>query len=345
MPKAQRLSIFAYLPFAIAYSLFDNYASWAYSCAAMPKTFCIQSWSYRFALVIPTLMLSLMSLGAGGCGGYYILTVPDQLAKTGGRVVPVARLQRNDFFVLALAMPGQPMRFGVYATAAAADEAAQNKPVPEALRSPERVCRGDKIGYSAVEIPMYENPIANRPGKYYLKVALQDYEGEQIAAIVPLYVWDPAKSVVAVDLDALPREAFPHSDQAAAAMRKIARKSNIIYLTRNSKATQHSRHGRLDREDFPDGPVLLWQRKRWHIVRSGKLRIPKIIIESRLDSQLGQLKLDFPKLSLGICTSPLAAKAFVRAGMECIVVGNDWVKGSTIRHYKSWQDLAERGVE
>ena len=285
----------------------------------------------------------LLLLSSSGCGGYYILTVPDQLVRTGGRVVPVVRLQRNDFFVLALAMPRQPMRFRVYSTYESAETAANNKPVEKSLHGPVRVCSSDKIGYSAVEIPMYENPISNRPGKYYLKVALQDYEGEQIAAIVPLYVWDSQKAVVAVDLDGIPHEGFPGSEDAAEALQKIARTSNILYLTRKGHRTQQSNHDRLGRDGFPQGPILLWQRKNVHIVRSGKLRIPKIVVESRLESQLPQLRMDFPKLSTGICTSPLAAKTFVEAGMKCVVVSNDWVTGSTISHRKNWQDLTAQG--
>ncbi len=288
-------------------------------------------------------LLLLMLLSSAGCGGYYILTVPDQLARTGGRVVPVTRLQRNDFFVLALPMSEQPMRFRIYSTYEAAETASKNQPVEESLQGPVRVCSSDKIGYSAVEIPMYENPISNRPGKYFMKVALQDFEGEQIAAIVPLYVWNPQQPVVAVDLDGLPREGSQNVEDAAGALQKIARNNNILYLTRKNRRTQQVFHERLERDGFPQGPILLWQRKNVHIVRDEKFKIPKLVVESRLESQLPQLMLDFPNLKTGICNSPLAAKAFVDAGMQCVVVGNDWVTGSTISHRKNWQDLTTQG--
>ena len=41
------------------------------------------------------LPLLLAALLTQGCGGYYVLTVPDQVGPAGGDAVAVARLQRT----------------------------------------------------------------------------------------------------------------------------------------------------------------------------------------------------------------------------------------------------------
>ena len=228
-----------------------------------------------------SMLLVLLLLSSCGCGGYYVLTVPDQLASKGGAAVPVAQLQRNDFFFLALPAKRQPMRFQIFQTPQSAQES------PD--KGLERGCSTDDLGYAAVEIPMYEKPVRDRPDVYFMKVSLQDIEGEEISATVPLHVWDPSKPVVVVDADCIPGEGFLEETEASAALQKIVQTANILYLTRKNSRTQQRFHDRLQRGQFPDGPILPWQRRRWHIVREGKFRIPRVVVESRLDSRLPQL--------------------------------------------------------
>ncbi len=283
-----------------------------------------------------SILLVLLLLSSCGCGGYYVLTVPDQLAPKGGAAVPVARLQRNDFFFLALPAKKQPMRFQIYRTP-------QTEHEPPG-KGKERGCSTDDLGYAAVEIPMSQEPVLDRGGVYFMKVSLQDFEGEEISATVPLYVWDPKKPVVAVDADYIPGEGFFEETEASAALQKIARTANILYLTRKNRRTQQRFHERLQRGRFPDGPILPWQRRRWHIVREGKFRIPKVVVESRLDSQLPQLVREFTEMNLGICGSELAGKAFIDAGMRCVIIGNSRLKGPSLIHRQSWSDLADRAL-
>ena len=283
-----------------------------------------------------SMLLVLLLLSSCGCGGYYVLTVPDQLAPKGGAAVPVARLQRNDFFFLALPAEKQPMRFQVYRTPQIAHEA------PD--KGKERGCSTDDLGYAAVEIPMSEEPVLGRPGVYFMRVSLQDFEGEEISVTVPLYVWDPKKPVVAVDADCIPGEVFFEETEASSALQKIARTANILYLTRKNRRTQQRFHERLQQGRFPDGPILPWQRRRWHIVREGKYRIPRVVVESRLDSRLPQLVHEFAKMNLGVCGSELAGKAFIDAGMRCVIIGNFRLKSPSLIHRQSWSDLAARAL-
>lgn len=278
------------------------------------------------------LLLFLLAPCLGGCGGYYILTVPDQLAKTDGDLVPVIRLQRNDFFFLALPSKNSAMRFCLYPT----PDTSPGGPGEGPLRS----AGTDKTGYAGVQIPMSLPPVKRKPGLYYLKVALQDTEGTEISAAVPVFVWNPKQPVVAVDFDCLPHGYPDSNDPSVIALRHIAQSANIVYLTRQSHRTQEDAHRRISEAGYPDGPVLLWQRKSWHIVRDGKYNLPRVIIEARLEGHLPKLVEEFPKMHYGICNSELAARAFVDAGLKCVVVGNRWMTGSQLIHRDSWDHLS-----
>jgi hypothetical protein len=291
---------------------------------------------------IALLIILLATVSSGGCGGYYILTVPDQLGRKNGSVVPVARLQRNDFFILALAVRDMPIRFRVYPAGTAPRDG--ELPRPNAKCGLERISATDENGYAAIRIPTLEPPICDRPGKYDLNVSLQDsQEGEEISAVVPVFLWDYKKSAIAVDYDCLPPETFGEEADAAAAVCKLASKANILYLTSRKAQSRESYHDRLTRGGFPDGPVLQWQRERWRVVKDKRFKY-RVVIETRLVSQLQQLTVAFPKLNVGVCRSDLAAKAFVNAGMKCIVINNQWIKGSKLEHRESWADLTAKGA-
>ena len=120
--------------------------------------------------------------------------------------------------------------------------------------------------------------------------------------------------------------------------------ANIIYLTRKSKPTQQAGHDRLEAGNYPVGPILLWQRQRWRWERKPGSRFTKIVIESRMESQLPKLRAEFPQMKIGICKSSVAAKAFVEAGMWCVVIGNNSIKGSTLTNRDTWSVLAEKGL-
>lgn len=267
-------------------------------------------------------VLSLFS----GCGGYYILTVPDQLARADGSVVPVGRLQRNDFFFLAFGCEGAAMRFQVV-------DAGK-------LVGREEVSFTDRSGFAAVSLS-----VSKTPGLYATCVTVQDStQGEEVRKVVPLFVWAPRKPVIVVDMDVLPKGSLSEDDTASAALRKIAETNNIIYLTRKSRPTQQTEHDRLTAGKYPVGPILLWQRERWRWERKPGSKFVKIVIESRMESQLPKLRAEFPQMKVGICKNSLAAKAFAEAGMKCVVIGNASVAGAALIHHDSWKSLAEKGL-
>ena len=254
-----------------------------------------------------------------GCGGYYILTVPDRVAATAGEAPVIARLQRNDFFVLALAEPGVPLRFALDG------------------RGQERAAYTDETGYAGAVLPAPEEP-----GRHDVVVRLCDTTGEEFRGQARLYAWAADARIVAVDLDALPAVG-PQRRAAADALTALAPDVRLAYMTRRSAAEHHELHAWLGQRGYPDGPILLWQRQRWQIVR-GRWDLPRLVIESRLVSQLGTLREEFPNLQAGGCAGWLAARGLAEAGLRVIVVGPGRVDVEPVERRANWQALGQQGL-
>jgi len=299
----------------------------------------------RFNMRSKLFGLSLTLVMLAGCGGDYILTVPDHLAAAGGDVTVVARLQRNDFFVVNLASNKAFLRFQI----------------GDGI---ERSASTDKLGYSGVRMAM-----PDKPGRYDLDIRHQDDDGDEIAKTVAAYAWDPSKPVIAVDMDPLPRrrakvtqgrkgwwtglarysvDLIPRAEpgdavSATAALKRLASQANILYLTRRSVANHLQCRSELAEHGYPDGPVLMWRRQRWHLV-PGRFNIPKVVIESRLVSQLDELKKTFGNMLVGVSESSLAGKAFLASGMRAVIIGSAGLEGANVTHIATWKELAEKGL-
>jgi len=265
-------------------------------------------------------MVLLASALNGGCGGYYILTVPDHIAPSGGEAVVVSRLQRNDFFVLSVPVSDAAIRFRLGG---------------EQLRG----AYTDETGYAGTVL---EAP--DEPGAYRLNVAHMDPEGEEVQAWAPLYAVSPDRDVIVVDKDCLPTGRDEEVYDAARAISHLARKSSILYLTRTPVKEHRQAHQELQALGYPDGPILPWRRKRWHIVRSGRFNLPRVVFESHLESQLSTLRGMFDGLNVGLCGSPIAARAFADAGMRTIFVGKEEVDVPNLTRRISWSEFAAAGL-
>jgi len=259
-------------------------------------------------------------LALGGCGGAYTLTAGDHLAVAGQEAPVVVRLQRNDFFVLDLAVKNALMRF-------------------RAPDGRQRAAYTDKQGYAATTVPA-----PPKPGRYVLRVDHTDLEGQEVSAAAALFVWDGGRPGIAVAADDLPWGRSRQADAARAALHKLAERANLAYMTRRPLREHVVMRLKLMVEGYPDGPILLWQRQRWHVVRQGRFRAPRVVVESRLVSQLSELRKMFPGLSVGICASRIAAKAFASAGMRPIVIGPAAAAPAGATGRTSWSDLAEKGI-
>ncbi|MHC4561351.1 MAG: hypothetical protein ACYS8X_01105 [Planctomycetota bacterium] len=265
-------------------------------------------------------LLTLTVLATGGCGGYYILSAPDQVAPAGKDAPVVVRMQRNDFFVLDLAWKEAFLRFSID-------------------NGPERIAVTGPDGYAGTMVP---TPPA--PGHYVMTIDYQDPDGEEVGGLAPVYSWEPQQRVVAVDLDGLPiYKFFGAAEVSAEALSRIARSANIVYMTRRSVREHHYVHDALDAAGYPSGPVLRWQRERYHL-EPWKYKMQKVVVESRLVSQLEQLRKSFPHLTMGITDNTLAAKAFAAAGLEVRMIGGAKAPDYAIVERTSWGQLASEGL-
>jgi hypothetical protein len=278
------------------------------------------------AILLPTLLaatLLAVALGAApGCAGGYILTVPDQIAPAGGEAVTVVRLQRAEVILLAL-----PVEDALFWFRPAGDEKG-------------RGAYTDSLGYAGTTVTA---PAA--PGRYGFRVFTEDKEGEEVYQEVPFHVWEANRPAVAVDLDSLP-PAWLKDDATAArqGLERLARDRNICYMTRRPVASHPAAHRELEQGGYPDGPVLLWQQERWHIVREGRWGVPRVVVESRLVNQLPLLRKMLPGLEAGLTNSSAAAKTFAEAGMRVVIVGAAPANAGNVTRLAGWKDLAQRGL-
>ena len=264
------------------------------------------------------LTTALLALMCTGCGGYYILTTPDQVAPLGEDAPVVVRVQLNDFLFLRTPAKDLPMRFRI-------------------RRGAERVARTDDLGYAGTLVPAPDSP-----GRYLMTVDLTDTEGEELSGLASVYVWDPAKPVVVVEVDCLP--VGGRGVSAVTALNNLAADgANIAYLTRRNPEEHYYVHDMLSVGGYPPGPVLMWRRQRYHIVRRSRFNV-RIVVQARLVSQLTELRRIFPNMTAGICDSTLAAKAFVSAGLEAVITGHAKAPDTGQFRYATWEQLATDGL-
>ena len=153
----------------------------------------------------------LAAWGLAGCGGYYVITAPDQLAKAGEDAAIVIRLQRNDFDMIDMATKDAPVRFRIDA-------------------GDSRFAYTDSDGYAGTIVPTPADP-----GRYIMEIFHKDTDGIEITGYAPVYVWGPDDLIVAVDVESLPLDALASDRRAArAALDAISKQAAVIYLSRES---------------------------------------------------------------------------------------------------------------
>lgn len=263
---------------------------------------------------MPRLVCAIvLAVLCGGCGGNYILTVPDQVAPAGGDAAAVVRLQRAEIYMVALPVEGAALRFRV-------------------AGGPERGAYTDENGYAGTTVP-----VPNKPGRYTMNVDHMDKEGDEIGTEVSCYTLDANAPVVVIDLESLPPLGTREAAAARDALQRLATAAAIIYVTQKPVKEHIHAHQGLRQENFPDGPILTWQHEYYHIVREGTLKMPRMVFENRMVSQLPTLKKLFGGLKVGVTNSRAAARLYADAGINIIALAPmDDVK--VIKHV-SWETL------
>jgi len=290
-----------------------------------PNVWTVKNQQYIMALA--ALLAGVCALG--GCEGEYILTVPDQIARIGETANVVIRVERYEVGSLRMDIEGAPIRLQVgdlTEHGAFTDEMGFTGLLTDA-------------GYAgtAVEVPKKE-------GRYVLKVSLQDDLGDEAYAEAPLYVWPHDVSVTAVDLDALPRAKDVAAVLAKDALDEIAKTSRLVYFTQNDVGDNPTTRGKITGCGYPEGPLFTWRRSYTHYVRTGKLRLPRRIIESRLVMHLGYLRKLFPGLKTGVCTTEAAAREFARVGIRPVIVGPVEILDLNTTRRVDWPRLKQHGA-
>ncbi len=250
-----------------------------------------------------------------GCGGGYLLTVPEHVGPAGGQAAVIARLQRSEIYLLAHPVEKIPVRFTL------AGEAESS-----------RAGYTDKLGYAGT---VFKMPL--KTGRYELIAQIQDSQGTQAKASSAVFVLDPQKPAVAVDLDSILDGQGQAPASAAEALKKLAANTQLVYLTCNSPSQQANPHAKLAEMGLPDGAILTWTRQRWHVKRDG--RFPRVVIESRMVSQLASLRKTLPGLTVGICDSQVAGRAFSDAGMKVVLIGQTSPEIDNSISCASWAEL------
>jgi len=281
---------------------------------------------HSFCLMVPgecdmprAMRTMVLAAVLGGCSGGYILTIPDQVAPAGGDATPVIRLRRNEIGRIKVPVRDALMQFRL-------------------AGGPLRGAYTDEIGYAGAVVPT-----PDLPGRYVLSVRHVDpREGDDVEGTADVFAWPADAKILAVDLDCLPYPGHEDAPAAAEALRGLAPNGYIVYFSRDA-ITRHERlHELLGLGGYPVGPILLWQRERMHILRRS-WRLPKIVVESRLVSQLEELRKIFPGLHVGVCDTVLSATTFSAAGMECLIVsGQTPAAGVPSEKTLTWSQLAEK---
>ncbi|MHC4718090.1 MAG: hypothetical protein ACYS5V_14045 [Planctomycetota bacterium] len=235
----------------------------------------------------PLLVVMLSTLG--GCGGGYILTAPDVPVLSGRDAPVVVRLQRREFWIHCPPVHRAPLTF-------------------RQGDGPLRCARTDKRGYAAVVLPAPASP-----GRYEVKLHLQDILGETVSGSAWIYVLSPDEPVVLVDMDSLPLDE-QEAASAAEALKRVSAATEIIYLSALHGAKPALAHRLLEDMGCPNGPVLPWApADPWY------RRLPW---RKRAPGMLAGLQERIPQLWAGISADPVARERLREAGLKALVVGS-----------------------
>jgi len=247
--------------------------------------------------------LALLSCLAG-CGGQYRLASPDQLAEPAGEALTIARLTRQEVYLLDLPVKNALLRFYI---------------ASEQQQASQRAAFSDSEGCASAAVP-----VPDKPGVHSIVITHQDIDGKVVWTQVPLYVWPADSALVAVEIEAIPT-CGENAEHARAALNELSTSRKVVYLTTKSLRHHHKLHSRLANENLPAGPIVAWT--------------PEQITPGQAEP-LSEIRRMFPNLTAGICASRKSAKALQSAGLEAMTTqtGADWPGVSAV----GWQDMPGR---
>ena len=251
--------------------------------------------------------LVVLAALTGGCSGEFILTAPDAMGLPEKTAPVVVRLQRREFWFHA-----PPVR----------DAAILLRQAGRELKA----ARTDKAGYAAVGIEL-----PDRPGTYQLQLHHQDARGDTVTGAVAVYVLSADAPIALVDLDSLP--AGGHSaGEAAAALLRIQKRAQIVYVTREYADAPSEAHDRLRRGGYPDSAVAPYSGARRWYARWGSR-------DKAQGGALAMLRQRLPGLRWGVAANDDSAEAFRAAGLTVLGVKDRSARQASHEFFESWAEL------
>lgn len=243
-------------------------------------------------------VLSFMAALVGGCGGEFILTAPDAVGLPGEPAPVVVRLQRREFWFHAPPVGDAAITFR-------RDD------------GPVLAARTDSFGYAAigVELPA-------RPGRYQLRLHHQDSQADTVSGTAAMYVLAPNVPIAAVDLDSLP-SGYRAAAEAAAALMRIRKRAQLIYLTQRHAGAPARAHQLLSEGGYPDSAVVAYtaSESRWRKRRPGAL---------------DALRQRLPGLRWGVAGDDDPAEAFADAGLVVLGVADRSAREASNFFFADW---------
>jgi len=187
---------------------------------------------------------AILAATAVGCGGEFILTVPDAVSAAGADVPVTVRLQRHEFWRMTDALEDAALRMCVMA------------PGDDAPMSCQRAAYTHSDGYATALLPAI-----GAPGRYALSVCHQDTQGDEVCRTGRCYVLEPSRLAVVVDWEAV-EDADDAREAAESLSRLAAGGVRILYAADDAAGEPDTAHAHLATAGLPDGPVLSWGRRR-----------------------------------------------------------------------------------
>ena len=254
--------------------------------------------------MVRTILMLVLAVGLGGCGGEFILSVPDTVTTVGQNAPVVVRLQQQEFWRLARPMEDALMQVW-------------------ALPKQKRAAYTSKQGYASAAVP-----VAERLGPHTLTVCHQDDRGNEVCRNGTIFVLDDRLAVLAIGWEAIEDEQDARA--AAEPLRRLQQGGiQIVYLATHLAARPGEAHRWLSRHNLPDGPVLSWGwRRNWYfkaVQVTGSLPIARRML---------------PGMMIAAGREDDLLRAAEQAGMVAIHVGAG--RGEQFGQVANWAELAER---
>lgn len=189
----------------------------------------------------------------------------------------------------------------------------------------------DKEGEAQAELLVPEEGFYEVRIKYPGNHKYQPQEDTMVILAIP-----PQKPVLVLDLDNTitdeswlhrKREPAPYDKDTVRVVQALSKKYAIVYLTARPKLLHRRSREWLRKYHFPEGPILLWYPQTLRDLSPTRYKRDELL----------DLRRQGINLAVGISNTKGDIKAYRKAGMEPIILGNK--KSKRARTAQSWAEI------